>query len=698
MIHRWLEFASRERRFVPSEEWMPAISVDIEQLCVNTIKFLSVDAVERAKSGHPGAPMGAADMAFVLWAKFLHFDPSDPAWVNRDRFVLSAGHASMLLYSLLHLFGFDLPMEELRRFRQWESRTPGHPEHGITPGVEATTGPLGQGFGNGVGMALAQRMVRARFPRLGPLLDGRVFGIVSDGDLMEGVASEAASLAGHWGLGNLVYLYDDNHVSIEGPTTLAFSEDVGLRFEAYRWHVQRIDGQDRGQVEVALRAAIAEEDRPSIIIARTTIGKGAPTKEGTAKTHGEPLGPDETKRAKEAVGWPLEPAFFVPDEARDYFKKGAEEKRRHRAAWEERWASLRAEAPEEASRWDALFGRAIPDDLEARLAAAVEPALDLATRTWSGRVIQAAAEAVPSLVGGSADLAPSTITDIGKGGSVAPAGLKPGAPIEFAGRTLHFGVREHGMGAIVNGMALHGAFLPFGATFLIFSDYMRPAIRLAALTGLRSIFVFTHDSVFLGEDGPTHQPVEQLASLRLIPNIEVWRPADGPETAAAWASALRRSQGPSALALTRQKLHPLARAGGAGLEPVLRGGYVLQEAAGARAHAILVASGSETPLAQDAAAILAKRGIPVRVVSMPCVERFQGQPEAYRRSVLPEGARYVVIEAAQTDLWCALVGSEALRLGLNRFGASAPGETIAEKLGFTPEAVARRISLWLRPE
>ncbi|TMQ63877.1 MAG: transketolase [Candidatus Eisenbacteria bacterium] len=677
---------------------MPAISVDIEQLCVNTIKFLSVDAVERAKSGHPGAPMGAADMAFVLWAKFLHFDPSDPAWVNRDRFVLSAGHASMLLYSLLHLFGFDLPMEELRRFRQWESRTPGHPEHGITPGVEATTGPLGQGFGNGVGMALAQRMVRARFPRLGPLLDGRVFGIVSDGDLMEGVASEAASLAGHWGLGNLVYLYDDNHVSIEGPTTLAFSEDVGLRFEAYRWHVQRIDGQDRGQVEVALRAAIAEEDRPSIIIARTTIGKGAPTKEGTAKTHGEPLGPDETKRAKEAVGWPLEPAFFVPDEARDYFKKGAEEKRRHRAAWEERWASLRAEAPEEASRWDALFGRAIPDDLEARLAAAVEPALDLATRTWSGRVIQAAAEAVPSLVGGSADLAPSTITDIGKGGSVAPAGLKPGAPIEFAGRTLHFGVREHGMGAIVNGMALHGAFLPFGATFLIFSDYMRPAIRLAALTGLRSIFVFTHDSVFLGEDGPTHQPVEQLASLRLIPNIEVWRPADGPETAAAWASALRRSQGPSALALTRQKLHPLARAGGAGLEPVLRGGYVLQEAAGARAHAILVASGSETPLAQDAAAILAKRGIPVRVVSMPCVERFQGQPEAYRRSVLPEGARYVVIEAAQTDLWCALVGSEALRLGLNRFGASAPGETIAEKLGFTPEAVARRISLWLRPE
>ena len=677
---------------------MPAISVDTEQVCVNTIKFLAADAVERAKSGHPGAPMGAADMAFVLWAKFLQFDSSDPAWVNRDRFVLSAGHASMLLYSLLHLFGFDLPMEELQRFRRWESKTPGHPEHGHTPGVEATTGPLGQGFGNGVGMALSQRMVQARFPRLGQLLDGRIFGIVSDGDLMEGVASEGASLAGHWGLGNLVYLYDDNHVSIEGPTTLAFSEDVGLRFEAYRWHVQRIDGHDRGQVEAALRAAIAEEARPSIILARTTIGKGAPTKEGTAKTHGEPLGPDELKRAKEAAGWPLEPAFYVPDEARDYFKKSAEEKRRRRAAWEERWAAQRAEAPEEASRWDALFGRAIPDDLEARLAAAVEPAVDLATRSWSGKVIQAAAGAVPSLVGGAADLSPSTITDIVKGGNVAPAGLKPGAPIEFGGRTLHFGVREHGMGAIVNGMALHGAFLPFGATFLIFSDYMRPAIRLAALTGLRSIFVFTHDSVFLGEDGPTHQPVEQLASLRLIPNLEVWRPADGPETAAAWASALRRRQGPSTLALTRQKLHPLTRAGGTDLEQILRGGYVLQEAAGPRAHAILVASGSEVPLAQDAAAILEKRGIPVRVVSMPCVERFQSQPEAYRRSVLPDGGRYVVIEAAQTDLWCALVGSDSLRLGLNRFGASAPAETIAEKLGFTPEAVARRISLWLRPE
>jgi transketolase len=677
---------------------MPTVSVDVEQLCVNTIKFLAADAVERARSGHPGAPMGAADMAFVLWSKFLRFDPSDPSWVNRDRFVLSAGHASMLLYSLLHLFGFDLPIEELQRFRRWESRTPGHPEHGVTPGVEATTGPLGQGFGNGVGMALAQRMVQARFPRLGRLLDGRVYGIVSDGDLMEGVASESASLAGHWGLGNIIYLYDDNRVSIEGPTALAFSEDVGRRFEAYGWHVQRIDGHDRVQVDSAVRAAVAEESRPSIVLARTTIGKGAPTKEGTAKTHGEPLGPDEVRRAKEAAGWPLEPAFHVPDNVRENFAKLSEEKRRRRAAWDERWAKARAEAPEEASRWDAFLSHAMPDDLEARLARAAEPAADLATRSWSGKVIQAAAEAVPSLVGGSADLAPSTMTDIATGGSVAPAGLKPGAPVDFAGRTLHFGVREHAMGAIVNGMVLHGAFLPFGATFLIFSDYMRPAIRLAALTGLGSIFVFTHDSVFLGEDGPTHQPVEQLASLRLIPNLEVWRPADGPETAAAWASALRRREGPTALVLTRQKLHPLARAGGADREAIARGGYVLQETPGARAHAIIVASGSETPLAQDAAAILANRGIPTRVVSMPCVERFQRQPEAYRRSVLPVGERYVVIEAARTDPWCALVGADALRLGINRFGASAPAEVIAEQLGFTPEAVARRISIWLRPE
>ncbi len=675
---------------------MPAISTDLEQLCVQTIKFLSADAVERAKSGHPGAPMGAADMAFVLWSTFLRFDPGDPAWVNRDRFVLSAGHASMLLYSLLHLFGFDLSLEEIRSFRQWGSRTPGHPERGETPGVEATTGPLGQGFGNGVGMALGQRMARARFPRLGQLLEGRVFGIVSDGDLMEGVASEAASLAGHWGLGEIIYLYDDNLVSIEGPTALAWGEDVERRFQAYGWHTQRINGHDRVQVERALQSAIAESNRPSLILARTTIGKGAPTKEGSAKAHGEPLGPEELARAKAAAGWPPEPPFHIPDEARGYFSKRADEKRRERAAWDHRFAAARSEAPEEASRWDEFWSRRLPGDLEARLNAAVDPGTELATRTWSGRVIQAAAEAVPGLVGGSADLGPSTATDIVAGGSVAPAGLDSGAPISFAGRTLHFGVREHAMGAIVNGLALHGAFLPYGATFLIFSDYMRPAIRLAALTGLRATFVFTHDSIFLGEDGPTHQPIEQLPSLRLIPNLEVWRPADGPETAAAWASALRREAGPTALVLTRQKLKPLRRAGPLEAANIRKGGYVLHEAMGTKAHAVLVATGSEVPLAQEAASILAERGIPARVVSMPCVERFQAQSESYRREVLPPGVRVVLIEAAQTDPWCALVGSGALRIGLNRFGASAPAEVLAEKLGFTAPAVAARVALWLK--
>lgn len=675
---------------------MPAISTDLEQLCVNTIKFLSVDAVDRAKSGHPGAPMGSADMAFVLWSKFLRFDPTDPAWVNRDRFVLSAGHASMLLYSLLHLFGFDLTLEELRRFRQWGSRTPGHPEHGHTPGVEATTGPLGQGFGNAVGMALAQRMLQARFPNLGRLLDGRVFGIVSDGDLMEGVASEAASLAGHWGLGQLILLYDDNHISIEGSTALAMGEDVERRFQAYGWQTQRIDGHDRAQIDKALEAAIAEARRPSLILARTTIGKGAPAREGTAKAHGEPLGPAEVEGAKKLAGWPLEPAFHVPDEAREFFARRAEAKRGERAAWEIRFAAARAEALGEADLWDRYWSREIPADLESRLAAVVDASTGLATRAWSGKLIQAAAAAIPSLVGGSADLGPSTVTDIVGGGSVAPADLVAGAPVNFAGRTLHFGVREHAMGTIVNGMALHGAFLPYGATFLIFSDYMRPAIRLAALSGLRALFVFTHDSVFLGEDGPTHQPIEQLAGLRLIPNLEVWRPADGPETAAAWASALRRKAGPSALVLTRQKLKPLGRAGGGDAEECAKGGYVLREARSGRPHVVLIATGSEVSLALDAALLLDERGVPARVVSVPCVERFQGQPEPYRRSVLPPGARFVVIEAARTDPWCALVGSDALRIGLDRFGASAPAEVLAEKLGFTPDAVANRIATWMR--
>ena len=674
---------------------MPAVTVDLEQQCVNTIKFLSADAVEKARSGHPGTPMGAADMAYVLWSRFLRFDPSDPHWVNRDRFVLSAGHASMLLYSLLHLYGFDLPMSEIERFRQWGSRTPGHPEAGHTPGVEATTGPLGQGFGNGVGMALAQRMLQARLPHLGPLLDHRVFGIVSDGDLMEGVASEAASLAGYWGLGNLVYLYDDNHISIEGSTGLAFIEDVAKRFESYGWWTRRIDGNDRREVDLALREAVGQGERPALILARTTIAQGAPTKAGSEKAHGEPLGADELRGAKEAAGWPVEPPFHVPAEARAAFAEQAESKKRDRAAWDGRLEAARREHPAEAEIWDRFWRRELPADLTDLLAKATSGAEPLATRTWSGKAIQAAAAAVPSLVGGSADLGPSTSTDIKDAPRVEREGLDPARPVTFAGRTLHFGVREHAMGTIVNGLAYYGAFIPFGATFLVFSDYMRPAIRIAALTGLRSIFVFTHDSVFLGEDGPTHQPIEQGPSLRMIPNLHVWRPADGLETAMAWAGALGRAGGPTALLLTRQKLAPVARPAGFDRGLIARGGYVLAEAEGGAPNVILVATGSEVPLAMGARDDLRSRGVRARVVSIPCLERFLAEPGPYRASVIPEGVPAVVIEAAATEAWAAVVGKDALRIGLSRFGASAPAEAIAKELGFTPEVVAARVTRWL---
>jgi transketolase len=676
---------------------MPATSVDQAQLCVNTIKFLSADAVEKAKSGHPGAPMGAADMAYVLWAKYLRFDPGDPSWPNRDRFVLSAGHASMLLYSLLHLFEFALPMEELQRFRQWGSKTPGHPEYGHTPGVEATTGPLGQGFADGVGMALAQRMMQARLKRSAGILNHRVFGIVSDGDLMEGIASEAASLAGHWALGNLVYLYDDNHVSIEGPTPLAFCENVGRRFEAYGWHVETVDGNDRDQVDQALFRAVAEETRPSLIVARTIIAKGAPTKQGTSKAHGEPLGQEELNRAKEGAGWPLTPAFLVPEEVLRQFHALAEEKRKERAAWDRRYEAFRREDPEGAALWDAYFTRKVPENLDGLLAAAA-PAQAAATRTHSSNVIQAAAKAIPSLVGGSADLDPSTMTGIKDGGDVSPAGLTCGAQVNYGGRILHFGVREHAMGGIGNGMSLYGSFIPYLGTFLIFSDYMRPSIRLAALMKIRVIYVFTHDSVFLGEDGPTHQPIEQLPSLRLIPGLEVWRPADGLETAMAWARAIQRADAPTALVLTRQKLDPVQRREGFDRREIWRGGYVLDETDGGAPDIVIVATGSEVSLAREARVKLQAEGIRARIVSMPCVEAFRAQPATYREAVLPRKAKRAVIEAARTEPWCEILGEDCLRIGMNRFGASAPAPVIAEHLGFTPGAVAENVKRWLGRE
>jgi transketolase len=673
---------------------MPTTSVDLAQQSVNTIKFLSADAVEKAKSGHPGAPMGAADMAYVLWSKYLRFDSQDPRWPNRDRFVLSAGHASMLLYSLLHLFGFDLSIEEIQRFRQWGSRTPGHPEYGHTPGVEATTGPLGQGFANGVGMALAQRMMQARLQRHADLLNHRVFGIVSDGDLMEGISSEAASLAGHWGLGNLVYLYDDNHVSIEGPTGLAFCEDVGRRFEAYGWGVETIDGNDRDQVDQALFRAIANETCPSLILARTIIAQGAPTKQGTAQAHGEPLGAEELKRAKEAAGWPLSPSFLVPSEVRAHFLAMAEGKRRERAAWDERYAAFRRDNPDGAALWDSYLTRRVPENLDELLAAAA-PAQELATRSHSGNVLQAAAKVIPSLVGGSADLEPSTFTRIKEATEVVPAGLACGAPVSYAGRVLHFGVREHAMGAIGNGMSLYGTFVPFLGTFLIFSDYMRPSIRLAALMGIRVIYVFTHDSIFLGEDGPTHQSIEQLPSLRLIPGLEVWRPADALETAMAWARAIGRDKGPTALVLTRQKVAPVERPASFDRREIWRGGYVVDEGGGGSSDVILVATGSEVPLAREAGKQLAAAGVRARVVSMPCVEAFRAQPETYRSAVLPRGPRRVVIEAAGTEPWCALLGEDCLRIGMNRFGASAPLAALQEHFGFTPGAVVENVQRWL---
>ncbi|HEU4401841.1 MAG TPA: transketolase, partial [Candidatus Polarisedimenticolia bacterium] len=565
----------------------PSASPELVRLAINTIKTLSIDAVETAKSGHPGMPMGMADCAFHLFTRHLRFDPGDPAWPDRDRFVLSAGHGSMLLYSLLHLCGYDLPLDQLRKFRQWDSMTPGHPELGCAPGVETTTGPLGQGVGNSVGMAIAARMLAERFNVPGaPIVGHRIWAIVSDGDMMEGVASEAASIAGHLALGNLTLIYDDNHITIEGDTRLAFSEEVGRRFEAYGWTVQRIDGHDQAQIVAALDAAARQTERPGLIVARTHIANGSPGKHDSSEAHGSPLGPEETAATKKNLGWPPEPTFIVPDEVRRLFADRAEEGRRAAADWRRRFEDWSRANPDKRREWDRYRGREVPSDLFARLLQSLpQPPKTEATRTISGRLIQTATGLVPSLCGGSADLEPSTITYIKSSGAIGRE--------SFAGRNFHFGVREHGMGSVLNGLALHGGAIPFGATFLIFSDYMRPPIRLAAIMGLQVIYVFTHDSIFLGEDGPTHQPIEQIAALRAVPNLRVIRPADGPETAMAWTVALTRRDGPTALVLTRQGLAPLRRADGFAPEGLLRGGYVVADAGPGAARVVLIATGSE---------------------------------------------------------------------------------------------------------
>jgi transketolase len=662
---------------------LPTASAELTGKCVDTIRMLAADAVQQANSGHPGMPMGAADMAFVLWTRHLRFDPQDPRWLGRDRFILSAGHGSMLLYGLLHLSGFDLPLDELRRFRQLHSRTPGHPEFHFTPGVEVTSGPLGQGFANGVGFAVGQAMLSARLGPGNPVGEHHVYAICGDGDLMEGVSAEAASFAGHHRLGRLVYLYDDNGITIDGKTSITFSgEDVGRRFEAYGWHVQAVDGRDHEGISRAIDAAKEELSRPSLIRVKTTIGYGAPRKAGTSGVHGAALGEEELAATRKNLGWPESPRFLVPDDVRAFWGEVQAEKRAQRAAWDRRTSDWRETHRELAAVLDAHVSRALPADLRSRLLEGADGAE--ATRKLSGAMIQKAAALVPALVGGAADLAESNLTDIKGGGSFGPS--------EPQGRNLRHGVREHGMGAIANGLAYDGLFIPFSGTFLIFSDYMRPAIRLAALSGLQSIFVFTHDSIFLGEDGPTHQPVEQLTALRAIPHLHVVRPADGLETASAWAHALERKDGPTALVLSRQKLGRLERSPSFDASCLARGGYVLHDVPGATIT--VVATGSELATAQAALALLREKGIAARLVSMPCLACFEAQPAAYRDEVLPPSHRIVAVEAARGTEWWRYAGREGLVIGIDRFGASAPEKALAEEFGLTPARVAERIERW----
>jgi transketolase len=657
------------------------MNATLDDLCINTIRFLSVDMVQKANSGHPGMPMGAAPVAYTLWDRFLCFDPADPAWPDRDRFVLSGGHGCAMLYSLLHLTGYDLPMEEIKNFRQWGSRTPGHPEFGLTPGVEATTGPLGQGISNAVGMAIAEAALAARFNRPDhTIVDHHTYTICSDGDLMEGVASEAASLAGHLGLGKLIALYDDNHISIEGSTDLAFTEDTVARFLAYGWQVQRVhDGTDVAAIETAIEAARADTGRPSLIAVRSNIGYGSPNKQDTASAHGEPLGLDEVRITKERLGWPSEPAFHIPGEALAHFRKAIDSGAELHRQWRERLDAYRAAYPELAEEFERRMRGDLPEEWVDALPVFTAEDGSMATREAGGKVMNALAARLPELMGGSADLAPSTKTLL--------TGYADFSAEDRAGRNLRFGVREHAMGSVVNGMAYHGGFVPYGSTFLIFSDYMRPPIRLAALSHLHVVHVFTHDSIGLGEDGPTHQPIEHLLALRAIPNSIVVRPADANETAAAWRIALEARSGPVMLALSRQKLPTLDPAEYPQVtEGVMRGGYVLSESDG-EPDVTLLASGSEVSLALEARDVLSADGVKSRIVSMPCIDLFAAQTEEYRASVLPESVPIVVIEAGATLGWKNYLGEGPTTVGIDRFGASAPGDTVMRERGFTVEAV-----------
>jgi transketolase len=673
----------------------------LEDLCINTIRTLSIDAVQKANSGHPGLPMGAATMGYVLWTRHLRHNPRNPAWPDRDRFVLSAGHGSMLLYSLLFLTGYDLSLEDLKQFRQWNSRTPGHPERGLTPGVEVTTGPLGQGFGNAVGLAIAERWLAAHFNRPGhALVDHRTYVIASDGDMMEGVASEAASLAGHLRLGRLIVLYDANEVSLSATTNVTFSEDVGGRFQAYGWRVQHVNGHDSRAVDEAIAAAVRADDRPSLIVARTHIGYGSPNKQDTYKAHGEPLGEEEVRLTKRALGWPEDRTFYVPEDALREFRRAVDRGAELEGAWARRMEAYRREHPALAEEFSRALRGDLPEGWEDHLPPVAPDATPAATRETSGAVLNALAAAVPNLIGGSADLNPSTHTLLkGQGDFESPAtadgdGRPPkaqgaaGGGWGYAGRNIHFGVREHAMGAILNGLALHGGVIPFGGTFLTFSDYMRPSVRLAALSEARVIYIWTHDSIGLGEDGPTHQPVEQLAALRAMPNLTVVRPADAAETVEAWRLALQHRTGPVALVLSRQKLPALDRRTLAPAADLQRGAYVLAGGGAAAPEVILIATGSEVQLALAAREALGAKGIAARVVSMPSWELFEAQPQAYRDQVLPpEVQARVSVEAGSPFGWERYVGPLGAIIGVARYGASAPGGVVMRELGFTPEHV-----------
>jgi transketolase len=673
-------------------------SQSLDERAINTIRFLSVDAVQKANSGHPGLPMGAAASAYVLWTRFLRHSPSDPAWPDRDRFVLSAGHGSMLLYSLLHLTGYDLPLEQIKQFRQWGSLTPGHPESHLTKGVEATTGPLGQGIGNAVGMAIAEAHLAARFNRPGhEIINHHTYVLAGDGDMMEGVQSEAASLAGHLKLGKLIVLYDDNNISLAGSTSVSFNEDVRARFAAYGWHVQMIEnGNDLGAVDKALQNARQVGDRPSLIAVRTIIGYGAPHKQGTFHVHGSPLGPDEVKAAKETLGWPLDPPFLIPDDVRAHFRAAVELGAQQQEDWRRRFAAYQDAFPDLAAELTRRIAGALPAGWDAELPLFAADAKGLATRKASEGVMQALAATLPELCGGSADLDPSTFTWLKGQGDFAPVSQPQesvqgavGGAWDYSGRNVHFGVREHAMGAVVNGMAYHGGFIPYGSTFLVFSDYMRPSVRLSALARLGSVWVYTHDSIGVGEDGPTHQPVEHFLALRAIPDLLFIRPGDANETAWAWKVAIRNRHRPTAMALTRQNVPTLDRFAYASAEGLTRGAYVLNPRAGVvPPDIILIATGSEVQLIVAAEPLLAAKGIAARLVSMPCWELFEEQSAEYRESVLPRAmTARLAVEMGSSLGWERWTGTDGATVTLDRFGASAPGEVLMKEFGFTTEEI-----------